>query len=180
MDVQPEVPVAVVFKIKPETVTDSLKRDVRPGYFMLPEQAGFQTLDTGPELVIQQPGAKIDMNLGDMGDVENGKQTLDGQMGAGFFPGLTPGCGFEGFAQFHETGRESPGTVAGLDGPFTQQDAVFPNGNAPGNDFGVLVMHQATLVAHVAQTFVPIGFAQEQAGATMRAIIHVVKPGNAK
>src|SRR5690606_35767155 len=113
-----------------------------------------------------------DIDLVDMGQVENRINVPNLYRGAAFFPGFPGGAFLQGFPVFHEAGGQGPVALAGLDGTFAEQNATFPDRDGANHDLRVLVMDGAAMVAPIAGPVVSFGNRIQHFLPAMAAILH--------
>lgn len=94
--------------------------------------------------------------------------SLDDDFRAGLLERLACRCLCRRFAVLHETCRQGPEAVAGLDGSPAQQDRVFPGTDTPHHQAWILVVDVPAIVAYKRRGSVSPGGTRWLTGAAQR------------
>src|SRR5690349_10972925 len=108
-------PGLAVLEVALEGVIGAGKGDIRPRNVLRIDQNGFQAFRAGAELRLPQPRTEKDVYLLGLQHVYDRQERADLDLSEGFFPGLASCALLEGFAVFHEPGRDRPKTPSRLD-----------------------------------------------------------------
>src|SRR5712691_3785330 len=98
-----------------------------------------------------------DLNLADAGHAVHRQQAVDLDRGAGLFARLAFGGLFRRLAELHIARRHGPETLARLNCPLGEQDAIAPGADGAGDDPGILVMDELATRAHQPLAVVAVG-----------------------
>jgi hypothetical protein len=112
------------------------------------------------------------MYLAGVRDVGDQQQTADLDVDPGFFERLAGGSRLERLVVFHKPGRDGPVPQPGLDAPLAQQNATLVHRHAADDEFRILVVNGAALLADVARQEVVHRNFEDDSGATVAAEIH--------
>jgi len=95
---EPEVAASPILEEQLERAAHGLEREIVPGDFLFPEQAHFQAFGPRGKALFHHAGAEESIDLGDMGQAEQGEQRFQFHLYQGLLAGLSASGFGEGFA----------------------------------------------------------------------------------
>lgn len=160
---------AAISKIMFQGCSDRTESKLAPWNFVFAKKACVQAFWSGVQIFAQDPCQIKEVHLFGVRDVNNGVQITELDLRACFFLCFAHGALRRRFAQFHKPGRQGPFIVSGFYGPAAQQDFVFPDRQHADDVARILIMHSATVIAHVPHAIVIRRYTLRNRRATLAA-----------
>lgn len=166
-----------ILKIFFQGEANGMKSQVIPGNFMLMEQPDIQAFDPGMKILITQIRQVHDVNLVNMWQADQGVECQLVDIGVSFLDRFPLGGLFQDFGVFHKTGGQGPESVTGFDGTAAEQYlivalGVFPDRQATGDDFRILVMNGPAVITDITGKIVAFRYSQCHGLATVTTVFH--------
>ena len=120
-------PLLTVLEKKPEGHLDRAKSELVPGNVRLVKQGHLQAFGARRKIEVIKLGTKYHIDLIDMRQADNRVKILNTQVGIGLLARFALSRLLQGLIILHEARRQGPETIAGLDGPFAEQNLVLPH-----------------------------------------------------
>ena len=140
---------------------------------MFRKESRFQSFLAREKIKIYQLRPVEKVELGNVGQAEQGVKIEEFNVGIGFFYGFSSGPLGCGLAVFKISGRQGPIALSGCNRAFTQKHFVFKKWQATGYHLGVLVMDGCAGCTNISWAVVPFGDDLRHGVAALATIFHV-------
>lgn len=164
--------VLAIIEVILQGLIDGWKRQLCPGDFLLREEPGFQAFRAHPETRFGQRSYEENVNLTDVGEVENRIEAVQIYWGSGFLQRFPAGSFKGGLTVLHKPGRQGPETLAWLDRTSTKQNSIALKRQRASNNARVLVVNMGAMRANMAFAIVALRNDQLNRIATLAAEFH--------